>query len=449
MATNTSLMRSLILPPEFNDADINRRAAILFKIIFGFLLLMAVTYIIGGVNQPQLLPRYVVTFLLVLTASSVAVILVKKRYFRTGAIFYVVFMFLVMLGSAWTGGGIRSHAVKFIPIIVLFAGLILERNQVWIFGGAGCIALLLIVVAENAGILGPQGPLGTSPWIYLITTCSTILILCYLEHISIGGLNRALQTARREIELRKQSEEEILKLNELLEIRIEERTSELIEKNLELDAYNRTVSHDLQQPLTAVNILVNTIQKRENDVLGEKSKQELKLVAECTEGMQVLVKELLNMSAIMHRELSKQLVDMKKIVLEVWDEVKLEENTADLVIDELPAAFCDPILTKQIWRNLISNSVKYSKKHTRNRIEIGSEQSGSELIFFVKDNGIGFNMDEAGKLFTTFGRLHRDSEFEGTGIGLSTVQRIVLKHHGRIWATAKENEGANFYFTLG
>lgn len=253
------------------------------------------------------------------------------------------------------------------------------------------------------------------------------------------------------IDERKRAEAEIQNLAELLERKVEQRTAELAEANKELEAFSYTVSHDLQAPLRTVNAFANVVREDYYDKLDDEGKEYLSLITSGTRKMSTLITELLGFARLGKTPLKKQMVDMNGLVTVATAEVKLnyEELKAEIVCSDLPQANCDQALLKQVWINLIGNAIKYSRKKEHPVIEIGAENLNGVNTYYVKDNGAGFDMRYAAQLFNVFKRLHTDKEFEGTGIGLALVARIITRHGGKIWADAKVDEGATFYFTLG
>ena len=166
--------------------------------------------------------------------------------------------------------------------------------------------------------------------------------------------------------------------------------------------------------------------------------------------MSQLIKDLLSFSRQANAEISKVDVRMSDMVKEVMEEISLSLPVADteIVVHDLPDAYCDNSMLRQVWTNLISNAVKYSQKKPQPRVEIGGTKENGDFIFYVKDNGAGFNMAHYNKLFSIFQRLHTENEFNGTGIGLAVVKRIIERHDGRIWAQSEVGKGSEFYFTL-
>jgi|GEM_PF-1287753 PAS domain S-box-containing protein len=252
------------------------------------------------------------------------------------------------------------------------------------------------------------------------------------------------------IDERKRAEAEIKELNELLEKKVIDRTAELEQANKELEAFSYTVSHDLQAPLRAVKGFAGIMHQEYYSKLDDTGRQYLSFINDGAGRMSQLITELLAFARFGKVPLVKQVVKMDEIVAAIIEESKtaFAGFKPEIVTGTLPEVFCDPGLVKQVWVNLIYNAIKYSSKKENPVVEIGSEVINGDLTYYVKDNGAGFDMQHAGKLFNVFKRLHTDQEFEGTGVGLALAHRIVTRHGGQIWTEAKVNEGATFYFTL-
>jgi signal transduction histidine kinase len=249
--------------------------------------------------------------------------------------------------------------------------------------------------------------------------------------------------------------EEVASVNSQLQQKIgevTERTQQLEAANRELEAFSYSISHDLRAPLRAVNGFTSILFEDYADVLPAEARRYLQRVKDSGEHMGHLVDDLLNFSRLGRQAVRSQRISIRSLVDRAMAELSsaLDGRQIELVIGELPDADCDPALVEQVFVNLLSNAFKYSRKRDHARVEIGVVDAGEidYPVFFVRDNGAGFDMEYAGKLFGVFQRLHRAEEFEGTGVGLAIVQRIVERHGGRIWAEAKLDQGATFYFTL-
>lgn len=235
-----------------------------------------------------------------------------------------------------------------------------------------------------------------------------------------------------------------------LEESLRESSRELAQANEDMEAFTYSVSHDLRAPLRHIHSFAELLAKDAAGVLDERCTQHLASICNGAEHMAGLIEELLNLSRVGRQDLSCQVCSLNKLVQEVLAQLKpaMLERKIELRVAELPSAYCDPLLLKQVFWNLVANAIKFTRPRDLARIDIGQTVVDKKTAVFVRDNGVGFNMKYADKLFGVFQRLHRREEFEGTGVGLSIVQRIVRRHGGRVWAEAHPDRGATFYFAI-
>jgi light-regulated signal transduction histidine kinase (bacteriophytochrome) len=257
-------------------------------------------------------------------------------------------------------------------------------------------------------------------------------------------------TAVSNITDRKMAEDSLRVLKDELEERIVQRTAQLEALNKELEAFSYSVSHDLRAPLRAVHGYTKILLEDYEDKLDEEGKRICGIVLSSATQMGELIDDLLSFSRIGRSSINPHMLDMKQIAMSVCEDLVGETGPQnDLIkIDNLHKAFGDPTLIKRVWNNLLSNAVKYSSKEANPEIEVGSKKENESFVYYVKDNGVGFDMQYGHKLFGVFQRLHSETEFEGNGVGLAIVQRIILKHGGKVWAEGEVGKGATFYFSL-
>jgi len=238
-------------------------------------------------------------------------------------------------------------------------------------------------------------------------------------------------------------------LNEMNE-KLTKRTEKLEDANKELEAFAYSVSHDLRVPLRAIDGFSRIVMEDYEDKLDDEGKRLLNIIRENTHKMGQLIDDILLLSRASRQEMKFMQIDMEELVKRVFDEQKMSSQAQNIHLElkTLPFAYGDRALLQQVLNNLIANSFKFTEPKDERIIEVGAENGKNDITYYVKDNGVGFDMKYNNKLFGLFQRLHSTNEFEGTGVGLSIVQRVIRRHGGNVWGEGKLNEGATFYFSI-
>jgi light-regulated signal transduction histidine kinase (bacteriophytochrome) len=263
--------------------------------------------------------------------------------------------------------------------------------------------------------------------------------------------------AARDVTELQRIQEALKKSHDELELRIKERTAELQKRkeqletaNRELESFSYSISHDLRAPLRAIDGYAHMILKKQGNSFDPETMRKFNIIRSSAHMMGQLINDILALSRVVKTHFSISELYMDAVIMEAWQEIVTlnPEIKMELKMKHILSAHGDRNLIKQVYFNLLANAAKFAKDRNPALIEAGSYIEGSEMVYYIKDNGVGFDMTYYDKLFGVFQRLHSSDDFEGTGVGLAIVKRIIQRHGGRVWAEAKVDEGATFYFTL-
>jgi signal transduction histidine kinase len=357
-----------------------------------------------------------------------------------------------------TGDRIAKATAQWLPVVMVPAAFTADVCL------RGSFAMWLLYAVPLA--LTRATPRVRQPFTLVAASTAMIVLACFLAPTESSWtaeiVNRAafagllwLAAAgvvrhRAAVETLKHSEARLLHRHEALEQRFRERTAHLEAANRELEAFACSVSHDLRAPLRAVDGFARILEEEHAAQLDGEGRRALDVVRSEARRMSRLIDDLLKFSRLGQQGVQLTDTDMTSLVHEVFDQVKslAADRQVDFRVGELPTAKADAALLRQVWFNLLDNALKYTRHRPRVQVWITGVKRGAETVYSIRDNGAGFDMKYAGKLFGVFQRLHRADEFEGTGVGLALVQRIIRRHGGRVGAEGHVERGATFYFTL-
>lgn len=423
-----SIKRFFFQTPSFlDDENLSRASRVLNLIILNYwlIVLISFSFLFIAVRKQAV---FILTIFFIVFCLIVEVIKNRNQIFLAGKVLLSGVWLLITLICLLEGTVLNVFSTWYISLAIVVA-ILLGKKTAYLFTLITLLATLGIVILNFSGIL-------TEPFFPVPPLVSWFVFIIALVQ-TITPINLVIKSYTSQ--------------SENLEVKVLDRTKELEKVNNELELYINSLSHDLRTPLEILDEMIDVFKQSSEGHLSESEKQLINRISMNSKRTNKLSKDLLQFLTFRNLKLRKEDIfinDLLKNVQSNFSE-EIRKRNIDISVEKLPNCEGDPTLITQLWINLLSNALKYTKKRQDPKISIGYKVENGKNVYFIKDNGIGFDMTKADKIFQPFFRLSNEKEYEGSGIGLAFVHSIILKHGGRIWFDSKINEGTIFYFTLG
>lgn len=371
----------------------------------------------------------------------------RGKYYISAVLFSTV-VIAINFYNLYEGISLHDAGILVFPIIVIFVGFLFGKNSIYPISIFNLASVFLLVYFERTGVIHPPNTAGDQR-IIIIVVLMVVIAIIYRKIIADWELT--LSRARESEKEARVALEEVSKIRDELEARVQDRTEDLQKANKELEAFSYSVSHDLRAPLRAINGFISILANEYQDKLDEDGKNYLERVRTSSQRMNQLIDDMLQLSQVGRRELVRREIQIGILARETFSKLVEQEEgrQIEFTLEDCPNVNADRNLVEILLTNLLSNSVKFTKNRQTAHIEMGALNKDKEDVYFIRDNGVGFDMEFADNLFSPFQRFHSHDEYEGTGIGLAIVHRIIQRHNGRLWIVSKVDEGTTVYFTFG
>jgi signal transduction histidine kinase len=440
-----NIIREFFLPPETESLEKNMRVRFLHITLWvSFFAMLVFAYL--NYEPPTLL----VSQAMFATAGICLIALylnARGKYFLAAVLFTTVII-AINFYNLYDGISLHDAGILVFPIIVIFVGFLFGKNSIYPITIFNLATIFLLVYFERTGAIHPPYMTADQRLIIIVVLLVANAII-YRKIISDWELTlRRARESEKEVRV---ALEEVSKIRNELEARVQDRTLDLQKANKELEAFSYSVSHDLRAPLRAINGFVSILVNEYQDKLDDDGRNYLERVRISSQRMNQLIDDMLQLSQVGRREIVRREIQIGILARETFSKLAEQEEGRhiEFALEDCPNVNADRNLVEILLTNLLSNSVKFTKNRQTAHIEMGALDKDREDVFFIRDNGVGFDMEFADKLFSPFQRLHSHDEYEGTGIGLAIVHRIIQRHNGRVWLESKVDEGTTVYFTFG
>lgn len=440
-----NVFRVLFLPPKVEGYELNMKVKFLHIALWvGFFAMVIFGYLNIGLAAPMLSQAMFITAGICLIGLYLNAI---KKFIIAASIFTTVIMGINFY-NLYDGISLHDAGIVAFPIIVIFAGFLFGKKSIYPITVINLASIFLLVYFEKAGVINPPTTTGDTRVIII----SVLLVAsAILFRTIMGNWDITLGRARSSENKIREALEEMSKIRDELEVRVQERTVDLQMAFEELEAFSYSVSHDLRAPLRAINGFISILNDEYKDKLDEKGRGYIDRVRASSLRMNELIDDMLLLSQVGRRDIISRDIDIGSLAEDIFSKLAEQEMGREIEFNMkgCPNVEADRNLTEILLTNLLSNSIKFTRDKHIAKIELGYFDEDGDPIFFIKDNGIGFDMEFSDKVFSPFQRLHSQAEYGGTGIGLAIVQRIIQRHKGRVWLESEVNKGTTVYFTLG
>jgi signal transduction histidine kinase len=445
-------IRNALLHPPLGDFDRVQKTVFLN---LSLLITAAASAVIAFINVYLQASSIALALGLLCLFCLVGLFLVYRGRSRLVSLLFSFLIISIVFLNLYDGTALYDSGILALPILIIFLGYLYGRRVIPI------LTLLIIAfvaglgIAESAGWIHPPLPVTVSR---IIVVCVLILLTAILHgaisnnwEVLVARIRESNEVLKRTAEECGLAEREVQILNEQLEERVRDRTAKLETANYALRSFGYSLSHDLRGPIRRIRGYASILLEDHGEALGAEGVRQLKIIREYTDQMDALVNGILSLTRISEVDLRRETVDLSAMVSSIAAEWKREhpDRRVEFVIAEHLSAHADPALARTVLDNLLGNAGKFTAGKPEARIEFGSQNLKGETVFHIRDDGAGFDMRAAERLFVPFQRLHSEQEFPGIGIGLATIERILQRHGGRIWAEGEPGKGATFYFTFG